>query len=136
MGDSPRNGHRLPLPSYRIDITSELTRDEVAETYKAVQSGAMAREEMVHPSAAIAYSSMSEMSLVPDQSATAEQILTHMCARCHNGNLDQSLSRAKFDATNLGGLDDLQKAVIADRIQRHEDDRFQMPPRRSGTISL
>ena len=89
---------------------------------------------MVHPSAAIAYSSMSEMSMVPNQDATAEQILTQMCARCHNGNLDQSLSRAKFDATNLAGLDDLQKAVIADRIQRHEGDRFQMPPRRSGTM--
>lgn len=127
-------GQRLPLPSYRIDITSEIARDEVVETYKAVQSGALAAEEMVHPSAAIAYSSMSEMSLVPNQDATAEQILTHMCARCHNGNLDQSLSRAKFDATNLAGLDDLQKAVIADRIQRHDGDKFQMPPRRSGTM--
>ena len=127
-------GQRLPLPSYRIDITSDLGRDEVIETYKAVQSGALPPEEMVHPSAAIAYSSMSEMSMVPNQDATAQEILTHMCARCHNGDLDQTLSRAKFDATNLASLDDLEKAVIADRIQRHEGDRFQMPPRRSGTM--
>ena len=69
-----------------------------------------------------------------EQDATAEQILTHMCARCHNSTLDQSLSRARFDATKLAELDDLQKAVIADRIQRHEGDKFQMPPRRSGTM--
>ncbi len=128
------SGQRLPLPSHRIDITSELSRDEVVETYKAVQSGALPAEEMVHPSAAIAYTAMSEMSIVPPQDATGEQILTHMCARCHNSNLDQSLSRARFDATNLAGLDALQKAVIADRIQRHESDNFQMPPRRSGTM--
>lgn len=127
-------GERLPLPSHRIDITSDIARDEVIETYKAVQSGAMAAEDMVHPSAAIAYSAMSEMSMVPPQEATAEQILTHMCARCHNSTLDQSLSRARFDATKLSELDDLQKAVIADRIQRHEGDKFQMPPRRSGTM--
>ena len=48
--------------------------------------------------------------------------------------LDQSLSRARFDATKLAELDDLQKAVIADRIQRHEGDKFQMPPRLSGTM--
>ncbi len=128
------NGQRLPLPSHRIDITSELARDEVVETYKAVQSGALPPEDLVHPSAAIAYSSMAEMSLVPPQEATAEQILTHMCARCHNANLDPTLSRAKFDATKLGELDELQKAVIADRIQRHDDDKFQMPPRRSATM--
>ncbi len=127
-------GERLPLPSHRIDITSEIARDEVIETYKAVQSGAMSPEDLVHPSSAIAYSAMSEMSLVPEQDATAEQILTHMCARCHNGNLDQTLSRARFDATRLAELDAAQKAVIADRIQRHDDDKFQMPPRRSGTM--
>ncbi|MCR9161157.1 MAG: c-type cytochrome [Nannocystaceae bacterium] len=127
-------GERLPLPSHRIDITSDLAREEVIETYKAVQSGAMPAKDMVHPSAAIAYTAMSEMSLVPEQDATAEQILTHMCARCHNGTLDPSLSRARFDATALGELDDLQKAVIADRIQRHDGDKFQMPPRRSGTL--
>ncbi len=128
------NGQRLPLPSHRIDITSELARDEVIETYKAVQSGSLPPEDMVHPSAAIAYSSMTEMSLVPPQEATAEQILTHMCARCHNGNLDQSLSRARFDATALGQLDAAQKAVIADRIERHDGDKFQMPPRRAATM--
>jgi len=128
------SGERLPLPSHRIDITSDVTRDEVIETYKAVQSGAMTGDEIKHPSAAIAYSAMTEMSMVPPQDATAEQILTHMCARCHNSNLDQSLSRAKFDATKLAELNDLQKAVIADRIKRHDGDKFQMPPRRSGTL--
>lgn len=127
-------GDRLPLPSYKIDITSDLDRQEAIDSYKAVMDGVAPAEELVHPSNAIAYDSMVEMSVVPREDATAEEILSHMCARCHNGKLDQSLSRARFDATSLGELTAFDRLTIADRVQRSHEDKLMMPPRRFATM--
>lgn len=127
-------GDRLPLPSYKIDITSDLDRQEAIDSYKAVTDGVAPPDSLVHPSGAIAYDSMVEMSVVPREDATAEEILSHMCARCHNSKLDPSLSRARFDATALGELTAFEKLTIADRISRPHEDKFMMPPRRFGTM--
>src|SRR5213075_105197 len=44
------------------------------------------------------------MSHRPKRGLDGRGILVHACAQCHNARLDQTLSRARFDATNLDAL--------------------------------
>jgi hypothetical protein len=127
-------GSRLPLPSHRIDITSEALRESAIESYVGVMTGLVAPHNLSDPRDVVAPDTLTEMSLLPRPDAPAQEILQHMCGRCHNGNLDPTLSRARFDATDLGSLDPLQKAVIADRIVRDHDDRLLMPPARFAAL--
>lgn len=128
------SGARLPLPSHRIDITSEPSREAAIQSYLDVATGLAAPETLVDPLDVIADDTLTEMSLLPRPEASAQEILTHMCSRCHNSNLDSSLSRARFDTASLASLTAADKAVIYDRLLRDHDDKHLMPPPRFGTL--
>ena len=127
-------GERLPLPSMKIDITSETQREDAIESYQRVLAGLAAADTLVDPRQVTTQEALVEMSVMPRADASAEEILTHMCSRCHNSNLDPSLTRARFDATSLASLDDAEKAVIADRLTRDHGDQHLMPPPRFATL--
>jgi mono/diheme cytochrome c family protein len=74
------------------------------------------------------------MSMRPKAGATGEEMLVQMCSQCHNSRLDPSLSRAKFDATNLAGLDPGVKAMAISRMQLPASDIRHMPPAMIRTI--
>jgi hypothetical protein len=128
------DGSRLPLPSHRIDITGPSERDAAIESYQQVVAGLANADDLLDPRDVVSADALTEMSIVPRPDASAQEILTHMCSRCHNSRLDQSLTRARFDATSLDTLSVLQKAAIADRIVREHGDALQMPPPRYGTL--
>ncbi len=128
------SGQRLPLPSHRIDITDADKREDAIAAYNAVVANGAPPLGIIDPREVVSDEVLTEMSMMPRPGASAEEILTHMCSRCHNGNLDQSLSRAKFNATNLGSVDAAEKLLIAQRLQMHEDDARLMPPQRYGTL--
>ena len=50
------------------------------------------------------------------------------CAQCHNGSLDQSLSRAKFDVTKLDSMPLAEKQTAIARMRMPASDRKHMPP--------
>lgn len=62
-------------------------------------------------------------------------LLTHYCARCHNPTLDQTLTRARFDATRPGELSDSVKARAIERLGLPADSPWVMPPARFGELS-
>lgn len=61
--------------------------------------------------------------------SSAQQILTQACAQCHNGRLDQSVTRARFDVD----LSKVKKDSLDEALKRltlPEDDPKRMPPKR------
>lgn len=128
------SGQRLPLPSHRIDITDPDMRSDAIAAYNAVMSDGAPPLGIIDPREVVSEEVLTEMSMMPRPGAQAEEILTHMCSRCHNSNLDQSLTRARFDATDLGSVDLAQRQLIALRVTMHEDDARLMPPQRYGTL--
>ncbi|MEM6996706.1 MAG: hypothetical protein AAF721_39750 [Myxococcota bacterium] len=128
------HGTRLPLPSHRIDITDAARREAAIASYLDKIEGVAPEETLVDPRDVVADDTLVEMSLLPTADATATEILTHMCSRCHNDRLDPGLSRARFDATALASLTHDQKLMIADRIGRGHDDKYLMPPSRFASL--
>lgn len=63
-----------------------------------------------------------------------EQVLRDLCVRCHNGHLDPSVSRARFDAEHLGDLSDEMRARVLERILLPASSKRHMPPARFGDL--
>jgi hypothetical protein len=127
-------GQRLPVPSHRIDIADEAKREAAIDSYIKVVNGLISPDQLEDPRDVISQEARTEMSLQPRENASAQEILTHMCSRCHNGNLDPSLSRANFDATRLESLSVAQKQLIASRLTMDHTDSRMMPPPRFATL--
>ena len=58
-----------------------------------------------------------------------------MCARCHNDALDQSVSRARFNAGDLASLGAEQKTRVIERLRLPATSPLKMPPARFGSLS-
>jgi hypothetical protein len=71
---------------------------------------------------------------LPDEADSGAAILAKMCARCHAGNADAGLGRARFDATTLDGLDAALARKILDRISLPRTSPERMPPVRAGEL--
>lgn len=129
--DSARAGKSLPVPfpDYTFVEPSELAR--AADGYKKLEKTSVVELglDRLHSDGA-----KSRVGLAPEPGATGEAILIAMCARCHNDTLDQSLSRARFDATQLARLDGKQKASIVQRLRLPDSSPLKMPPPRFGAL--
>lgn len=73
--------------------------------------------------------------LKPEPNSDGASIVVQMCARCHNSNLDQSLSRARFDATKLSELDASERALAVARMKLPSSSSLKMPPERFGSLN-
>ncbi|PWU15049.1 MAG: hypothetical protein C5B49_12345 [Bdellovibrio sp.] len=72
---------------------------------------------------------LSERFLAPAQDmVTAEQIMSNACLSCHNSNLDQTITRAHFNAQDLSRNSAYEYGVAMGRIARTNKDLFRMPP--------
>jgi hypothetical protein len=75
------------------------------------------------------------MSFAPAPGLDARGILTHMCKHCHNSSLDQTITRALFNAENLDAVPQAIKNEAIRRLQLPDDDIQKMPPVRFHTLS-
>jgi hypothetical protein len=71
----------------------------------------------------------------PAPDADGKGIVVQMCARCHNGSLDPSLSRARFDATALDTMDEAELALAIERMKLPSGSPLKMPPERFGELT-
>ncbi len=119
-------GETIPPPFHDVKITDPIKLAAMTRAYVDVVSGRDAElpdiREVIRPEAVIG------MSLVPAPGLDAHGIFRHACAQCHNGSLDQSLSRARFNAFDVDNLDAQQRDLLIDRLVRQADDRYVMPP--------
>ena len=76
-----------------------------------------------------------DLGMTPAATATSDQMIGQMCVQCHNSTTDQTLTRAKFDATNLAGMSATEKALAIERLNLGADDIKLMPPARMRTLS-
>lgn len=66
---------------------------------------------------------------------TAQQILANACLSCHNSSLDQSISRARFNAEDLSRNSAAVYGSARARIKRGHEDLYVMPPGNFMTLN-
>lgn len=127
-------GERLPIPFFDHDITDPDARAAVVGSYQGVMAGTEPAEELLDPRDVIADDTAVALGFRPRPEADAAEILHSVCQRCHNDRLDQSLSRADFNATRPDELTAEQKLTAIERINRPADAPGHMPPARFATL--
>jgi hypothetical protein len=132
MFERARAGKSLPVPFPDYTFVEPSTLARAADGYKKLEktSDLELGLDRLHSDGAKA-----RVGLAPEPGATGEAILVAMCARCHNDTLDQSLSRARFDATKLAALDSKGRRVLRERVRLPPASQRKMPPTPFGARS-
>jgi mono/diheme cytochrome c family protein len=135
VGDSPtwqalfqraRTGQAIPPPFHDIKITDPARVDDLAAQWRAGVDVPDADVPDLRTAMRVEAEFATFVRAAPGQSG--RELLVQMCAQCHNGRSDPSLSKNNFDVFDLDGLSTQQKDTIVDRLRRPADDRYRMPP--------
>ncbi|HEY4223806.1 MAG TPA: hypothetical protein VGO62_20760 [Myxococcota bacterium] len=119
-------GQAIPVPYHDVKVTDP---DKLAAATRALQA-------WKHGSSAtlpdlrdvFADDALAGMSHHVKPGLDGRGVLVHACAQCHNGRLDQSLTRARFDVSQLASLGDDEKDLAITRMELPDDDVLHMPP--------
>lgn len=129
------NGTRIPVPFFRVRVTDATVLAAAAQQYRAVMAGTAARSTM--PDIRHLYTPEAEIgvSLRAKAGQTGVQLMQQMCQRCHNSALDQTISRARFDVTQLATMSRAEKDIAIGRVQLAKENVRRMPPERFGELT-
>lgn len=129
--DKAMDGSHIAVPYHDVKITDPQKLALMTEAYVRYRAGELPAEELPDLRDVLPDDPqlLAEMGMQPDPALEGHALLRAACGRCHNANLDQSLSRAAFDVE--GSLEDgkaRDKAV--ERLMRPIDEAGAMPPPR------
>jgi hypothetical protein len=127
-------GIDIPVPYHDVKITDPQKLASMTSAYQAVINGTMPRSGLPDIRQVILDEALPELSLRPAAGLDGPGILKHMCQRCHNSTLDQTLSRAKFNVEQLVSMSRDEKDEAITRLTMGNDIK-KMPPLRFGELS-
>jgi hypothetical protein len=132
--NNAKMGLDIPVPYHENRVTDPTKLAAATAAYKAVEAGTMPVAMLPDIRDVFLDSALSDLTFRPDTAlVTANDgkgILVQMCQQCHNPNLDQTLSRARFDVTKLATMDPAEKEKAIVRLSLPEDAARRMPPPR------
>jgi len=119
-------GEIIPPPFQDIEVTDPDKLRSMSAAYAAFVAGS--RADLPDIRDVFRDDALAGMSFVPAAGLDARGILKHACAQCHNGKLDPTISRAKFNAFDVDALSGEQRQAIIERLTLPPESRFRMPP--------
>jgi mono/diheme cytochrome c family protein len=126
--DSSSAGTFIPVPYHDVKVTDPNKLEFAIEQYKAVMAGTTPAADLADIRRVFLDDALEEMSMRPRSGASGKEILVQACAQCHNSRLDQTISRAHFDVTQLDTMSDATKQAAIARMKLPANDRRHMPP--------
>jgi mono/diheme cytochrome c family protein len=123
------SGDSLAPPYQYQRATDDDKLHERSAKYQAFLAGTLPQHELpdlgdVFPDDA---QRLAELGFAAEPEATGPELLTQVCAACHNAALDPTLTRARFDVElSRMGRAGLENAIA--RLELPEDDALRMPP--------
>jgi hypothetical protein len=130
QGALARFGLPVPAPSARPYDESRLRR--AAAAYREAAEG-----DGLYPDLTDLLSDDAEWQsgLRPRPGASDVEILEQTCKRCHHSALDPTLSRARFDTSRAGFLEEAAKRALVTRLRLPDDSPLKMPPPRFARLT-
>jgi len=132
-------GLAIPPPYHDVKVTDSNKLTALTDAYQNFINGNLASAELPDLRNAFLESRLYEIGFAVDPSFGAQEILLQACSQCHNSNLDQTITRSRFNVNlnamsdTRGGLlsgvaRDLEIGVAIDRLQHAPDSILIMPP--------
>lgn len=134
--DNHKTGLDIPPPYHENRVTDPTLLATATAAYLATQTGTPLTTDIRDVFLASAYQDLSfrpSADLVT--AGNGQGILVNMCQQCHNPNLDQTLTRARFDVTKLATMPAAEKQLAIHRLTLPDDVFRRMPPPRFRELS-
>ena len=122
--DRAVEGEIIPPPFRDIEVTDPNKLTTMSGAYASFVGGG--RTDLPDIRDVFRDDALAGMSFVPAASLDARGVFKHACAQCHNDKLDQSLTRARFNAFDVDNLTSAQQQMVIERLLASGRDR--MPP--------
>jgi hypothetical protein len=124
-----KRGEQLALPYFDARGTDPQKQAALTEAYSRYRAGSISAEEL--PDLADIFPddphTLAQVGLQTEPDATPAEALIQACGTCHNGVLDQSISRARFNI-DLARMDRVELERAIERIQLARTAAGAMPP--------
>jgi hypothetical protein len=131
--DKSVRGEAIAVPYPHIEVTDEAKRVAATLSYVSVVKGEAPRESLLDIREVFSSDAREKLSFVPRPGTDGRTVLLQMCARCHDGRGEPSLSRNLF---NVKALDQMQRSIKDLAIARLKEPlETRMPPWRVGSLS-
>ena len=128
-------GNAIPVPYHDVKVTDPQKLATMTNAYQRFLAGSLPAASLPDITDVLLDAALPDMGLTPSPGAQPQQILQQMCQRCHNANLDQTISRAHFDVTRLATLSRAEKDMAIARLTQPAGSTALMPPARFGWLS-
>lgn len=129
-------GEAIAVPFYNVKVTDSQKLSAMTRAYRAYREGELDARDL--PDIRDVFPDdprlRAQMGFGTMPGLDGADVLISACAQCHNGQLDQSLSRARFRA-DLVGMDRTEKDIAIVRMQLPPDNPLAMPPARLRELS-
>lgn len=133
--DNAVTGQAIPPPYFGATHVDPAKVAAWVTTYQRVLGGTASRDELPDTRTLVLDSALPAMSIRPKPGLDGRGILVHMCSQCHNSRLDQTLSRARFNAMTLDTMSRQERDTAIGRLQLEDEDPLKMPPPRFRVLS-
>lgn len=127
-------GLEIPTP-YFATHTDPTKVAAMISSYQQVMAGTLARAQLPDISDTFLDAALPDMSIRPKAGLDGKGVIAHMCTMCHNSRLDQTISRAQFNAESLAQMSRTEKDQAIARMMLPETDARHMPPARFHVLS-
>lgn len=120
-------GEFIPPPYHDVKVTDPNKLQIATDEYKRYVAGDRSTD-MPDIRRVFLDDALEAMTFKPKLGISGREVLVQTCAQCHNPNLDQSITRAKFDVMNLDSMSREEKDLAIARLKMGSANRLRMPP--------
>ena len=119
-----------PPPYHDVKITNPEKLAALSRDYREVMHGRKPASSLpdIRDDMKTGAKFLAEMSFIVNPSNNPQSLLVNACMNCHNSNLVQTISRARFNVQTLSQMTPAELTVAIDRIQEPADNLLLMPP--------
>lgn len=127
-------GTAIAPPYHDVKVTDPAKLQVMSKAYQDFRNGVLPRDQLPDIRNTIPDAALRDMGLMVKAGLTGPQILINACSQCHNSNLPQNISRAKFNV-DLTKMSREEKDLAIARLSLPEADPRRMPPARFRTLT-
>jgi len=127
-------GQEIP-PPYFTNPFDRSKQQAAITAHQQLLAGALPAAQLPDLRDTLLAGALADMSIRPRPGLDGVGVLQHMCGFCHNGRLDPTISRSRFDVERLAQLPRDEKDAAIARLRLPAADRHAMPPARFHELS-
>jgi hypothetical protein len=128
-------GHFIAVPYHDVKVTDPMKLAANSALYQSIVSGAMPPSALTDIRDVFLVDGLRDMGFAPTAGLDGAGLINHLCTQCHNSRLDQTLSRAKFNAEQLAQMGRAEKDVAIQRLMADPASHLLMPPPLFRTVT-